>query len=113
MDEVSSAHFEEGSGEIGLLDIALVFGENLRVLVFVPLAVGLAALAISFFIPPTYTATTRILPPVQQQSTSAALAAQLGSLAGLVGGAAGLKNPADQYVALLKSRSVYDAIIQR
>jgi uncharacterized protein involved in exopolysaccharide biosynthesis len=41
------------------------------------------------------------------------LAAQLGSLAGLVGGAAGLKNPADQYVALLTSRSVYDAIIQR
>jgi uncharacterized protein involved in exopolysaccharide biosynthesis len=41
------------------------------------------------------------------------LAAQLGSLAGLVGGASGLKNPADQYVALLKSRSVFDAIVQR
>jgi uncharacterized protein involved in exopolysaccharide biosynthesis len=71
------------------------------------------ALGISFLIPPTYTATSRILPPAQQQSTSAALAAQLGTLAGLVGSAAGIKNPADQYVALLKSRSVYDAIVQR
>jgi uncharacterized protein involved in exopolysaccharide biosynthesis len=44
---------------------------------------------------------------------SAALAAQLGPIAGIVGSAAGIKNPADQYVALLRSRSVYDALIQR
>jgi uncharacterized protein involved in exopolysaccharide biosynthesis len=99
--------------EISLLDVALVLAENWRTLVLVPLAAGLIALGISFLIPPTYTAVTRILPPVQQQSTSAALAAQLGALAGLVGPAAGVKNPADQYVALLKSRSVHDAIIRR
>jgi len=99
--------------EISLLDIALVFAPNLKLLIFVPLAAGLVALGIAFLMPPTYTATTRILPPQQQQSSAAALAAQLGSLAGLVGGAAGIKNPADQYVALLKTRTVYDAIIQR
>lgn len=113
MEEARAADTEQASDEISLIDLALVFAENLRLLILVPLAAGLVALGISFLIPPTYTATTRILPPTQQQSTSAALAAQLGSLAGLVGGAAGLKNPADQYVALLKSRSVYDAIIQR
>ena len=99
--------------EVSFLDLALVLAENLRILILVPVVAGLAALGISFLIPPTYTATSRILPPGQQQSTSAVLAAQLGSLAGLVGSAAGIKNPADQYVALLKSRSVYDAIIQR
>jgi len=113
MDEAKAAYTEQDSDEFSLLDLALVLAENLRVLILVPLAAGLAALGISYLIPPTYTATTRILPPAQQQSTSAALAAQLGSLAGLVGGSAGLKNSADQYVALLKSRSVYDAIIQR
>ena len=113
MAEANAAHAQEDSGEISLLDVALVFAENLRLLILVPLGAGLLALGISFFIPPTYTATTRILPPTQQQSTSAVLAAQLGSLASLVGGTAGLKNPADQYVALLKSRSVSDAIIQR
>jgi len=99
--------------EVSFLDLALVLAENLRILILVPVVAGLAALGISFLIPPTYTATSRILPPGQQQSTSAVLAAQLGSLAGLVGSAAGIKNPADQYVAFLKSRSVYDAIIQR
>jgi uncharacterized protein involved in exopolysaccharide biosynthesis len=102
-----------GDDEISLLDVALVLAENWKTLVFVPLAAGVVALGISFLIPPTYTAVTRILPPVQQQSTSAALAAQLGALAGLVGPSAGIKNPTDQYVALLESRSVLDAMIQR
>jgi uncharacterized protein involved in exopolysaccharide biosynthesis len=101
----------ENEYEITLLDLALVLAENLKLLIVAPLAVGLAALGISFLIPPTYTATTRILPPGQQTS-SAAVAAQLGSLAGLVG-TPGIKSPADQYVGLLKSRSVYDAIVRR
>jgi uncharacterized protein involved in exopolysaccharide biosynthesis len=113
MDEAEAVHTEQDTDEISLLDLALVLAENWRTLVFAPLAAGLVALGIAFLIPPTFTAVTRILPPAQQQSSSAVLAAQLGSLTGLVGGAAGLKNPADQYVALLKSRSVYDAIIQR
>jgi len=111
--EIPAAPANPDDDEISLLDLALVLAENWRTLVFAPLGAGLVALGISFLIKPTFTATTRILPPAQQQSTSAALAAQLGTLAGLVGGAAGLKNPADQYVSLLKSRSVYDAIVQR
>src|SRR5687768_6954199 len=106
MEEAKAALPETQSDEINVLDLALVLAENWRTLVLLPLAAGLAALGIGFLIPPTYTATTRILPPAQQQTTSAVLAAQLGSLAGLIGGSAGLKNPADQYVALLKSRSV-------
>jgi tyrosine-protein kinase Etk/Wzc len=113
VEEIPAAPATPDNDEISLLDLALVLAENWRTLVFIPLAAGVLALGISFLIPPTYTAITRILPPVQQQSTSAALTAQLGALAGLVGPAAGIKNPADQYVALLKSRSVYDAIIQR
>jgi len=110
---MEEANATPDSDEISLLDLALLLGENLRILIFVPLTAGVVALGISFLIPPTYTATTRLLPPAQQQTTSALLATQLGSLAGLIGGAAGIKNPADQYVALLQSRSVYDAIIER
>ena len=111
--EEASASAAARDDEISLLDLTLVLAENWRTLVLVPLAAGLLALGISFLIPPTYTAVTRILPPGQQQNASSLLGAQLGSLAGLVGTAAGIKNPADQYVALLKSRSVYDAIVQR
>ena len=99
--------------EISLLDLALTVAENLRLLILGPLAVGLAALGISFAITPTFTASTLFLPPQQQQSTAAAMLSQLGALGGLAGAAAGLKNPNDQFVAFLKSRAVEDAIIER
>src|SRR4051794_30399356 len=113
MDDAKPTAPATESDEMSLLHLALVLAENWRTLVLPPLVAGLVAFGISFLIPPTYTATTRILPPAQQQSTSAALAAQLGTFAGLVGGAAGVRNPTDQYAALLKSRSVHDAIVQR
>lgn len=99
--------------KISLLDLALFLAENLKLLIAVPLVAGLIALGIGFLITPTYTATARILPPQQQQSSAAQFAAQLGALAGFAGGVTGIKNPTDQFVALMKSRTVYDAIIQR
>lgn len=113
MEETPTTALNHDDDEISLLDIALVLAENWKALVFVPLAAGVTALGISFLVPPTYTAVTRILPPAQQQSTSAAIAAQLGALAGIVGPVTSIKNPVDQYVALIKSRSVYDAMIRR
>lgn len=99
--------------EISLLDLLQTIVDNLRLLVLGPLAVGLLALGISFVIPPTYTAKTQFLPPQQQQSAAASMLASLGSLGGLAGAAAGLKNPADQYIAYMKSNAVKDALIDR
>lgn len=99
--------------EISLLDILQVIADNLRLLVLGPILIGLLALAISFATPPTFTATTKFLPPQQQQSAAASMLQSLGALGGLAGAAAGLKNPSDQYVAFLKTRSVQDALIQR
>ena len=98
--------------EISLLDLLQVVADNLRLLVLGPIAAGLLALAYSFTITPTFTATTKFMPPQQQQSSAASLLAGLGALGGLAG-AAGIKNPADQYVAFLKSNSVQDALIDR
>jgi tyrosine-protein kinase Etk/Wzc len=100
--------------EISLLDLLLVVVENLRLLVLGPLAVGLAALGISFMIPPTYTAKTQFLPPQQQQSSASALVQALGVGAiGGLGAGLGIKNPADQYIAFLKSQSIQDAMVDR
>ncbi len=99
--------------EISLLDLLQTIVDNLRLLVLGPLAVGIAALGISFLIPPTYTAKTQFLPPQQQQSAAAGLLQSLGSLGGLAGAAAGIKNPADQYIAYMKSNAVKDALIDR
>ncbi len=99
--------------EISLLDIGVVIAENLRLLVFGPLLVGLIALGITFLIAPTFTARTSFLPPQQQQSAATAMLSQLGALSGIAASAAGLKSPSDQYVALLKSVTIADRLIDR
>ncbi len=99
--------------EISLLDLLQVIVDNLRLLVLGPLACGLVALGISFAITPTFTAKTQFLPPQQQQSAAASMLASLGALGGLTGTATGIKSPADQYIAFLKSVSLQDALIER
>jgi uncharacterized protein involved in exopolysaccharide biosynthesis len=100
-------------GEISLLDLALPLAEHLKLLILGPLLIGLTALGIAFVIPPTFTAKTVFLPPQQQQSSASAALSQLGALAGIAGGAAGIKSPADQYVALMQSTTVTDRLIER
>ena len=99
--------------EISLLDLLQTIADNLRLLVLGPLAVGITALGISFLIPPTYTAKTQFLPPQQQQSAAASMLASLGSLGGLAGAVGGIKNPADQYLAYMKSVTLQDSLIDR
>jgi capsular polysaccharide biosynthesis protein len=66
MHDQTPALLEED--EISLLDLLQTIVDNLRLLVLGPLAVGITALGISYFIPPTYTSKTQFLPPPQQQS---------------------------------------------
>lgn len=102
----------ETDDEIGLFDLLQVIADNLRLLVLGPLVAGLLAFGYSFTITPTFTATTKFLPPKQQQSGASAMLASLGGLAGLASltGGAGSVN---QYVAFLKSRTLQDALVDR
>jgi uncharacterized protein involved in exopolysaccharide biosynthesis len=97
--------------EISLFDLALPLLEHWKALVLLPLLAGCTALAVTFAIKPTFTSRTVFLPPQQQQSAAASAIAQLGALSGLAGAAAGVKSPADQYVALLQSETVVDRLI--
>jgi tyrosine-protein kinase Etk/Wzc len=99
--------------EINLLELLQVVVENLRLLVLAPLALGLLALGISYLVAPTFTATTRFMPPQQQQSSAAMMLQSLGALGGLAGAAAGLKNPNDQYVAFLRSDTIANTLLDR
>jgi uncharacterized protein involved in exopolysaccharide biosynthesis len=111
--EIANPPLDLQEDEISLLDLLQTIVDNLRLLVLGPLAAGLLALGISFAVPPTFTATVKFLPPQQQQSAAASMLASLGGLGGLAGAAAGLKNPADQYLAFMKSNSVQDTLIER
>jgi tyrosine-protein kinase Etk/Wzc len=104
---------QEADDEISLLDLLQTIVDNLRLLVLGPLAVGITALGISYLIPPTYTAKTQFLPPQQQQSAAASMLASLGSLGGLAGAVGGIKNPADQFLAYMKSVTIQDTLIER
>jgi tyrosine-protein kinase Etk/Wzc len=104
---------QETDGEISLLDLLQTVVDNLRLLVLGPLAVGMLALGCSYLIPPTYTAKTQFLPPQQQQSAAASMLASLGSLGGLAGAVGGIKSPADQFIAYMKSVTLQDALVDR
>ena len=109
----SDAIVSPDDAEVSLLDMLQIVADNLRLLVGGSLLAGLTALGVCFVIPPTFTASTSFMPPQQQASGAASLLSSLGALGGLAGAASGLKNPSDQYVAFLKSRSVQDALIDR
>ena len=104
---------DEADGSLSLLELAIPLVEHWKLWIFGSLAIGLAALGIAFVMTPIYTARTSFLPPQQQQSGMASALASLGSLAGLAGAAAGIKSPADQYVALMQSTSAEDRLIDQ
>lgn len=110
-NETASAGVDDD--EISLLDLLQTVAENLRLLILGPLLVGLTALGVSFLVTPTFTAKTSFLPPQQQNSMAASMLNSLGALGGLAGAAAGIKNPADQYVAFMKSTTLQDALIDK
>src|SRR6266849_5789414 len=98
---------------VSLLDMLIVLAKHKKIVLGFPLGAAVVAVIVSLVLPKWYEATSRILPPQQQQSTTAAMLSQLGGLANLAGAAGlGLKNPSDLYVGLLKSRTVADALIQ-
>ena len=109
----STSGMQDQDDEISLLDLLQTIVDNLRLLILGPLAVGITALGISFLIPPTYTAKTQFLPPQQQQSATASLLSSLGSLGGLAGAGGGIKNPADQFLAYMKSVTLQDSLVER
>ena len=97
--------------EISLIDLAITLAKHKKLIIGAPLIVAIVVAIYSSFIPPIYTADVQMLPP-QQQSSASAMLSQLGAFGGM-GGAAGIKNPNDTYVAMLKSRTIQDSMIKR
>jgi uncharacterized protein involved in exopolysaccharide biosynthesis len=103
--------------EISVLDLLIVIAERKRFIFWVTAVSTILALAISLLLPVRYTATATLLPPQQNTSIGAALAAQLGSAGSMAalagGGLSALKNPNDEFVGMFRSRTVEDAMIKQ
>lgn len=114
MNEIEPHDLPEDEDDgIKLLDVLQTLAENARLLFYGPIIAGLIALGVSFTFKPSYVATTKIMLPQQPQGGAAAAMAQLGALASAAGVAAGLKNPAEMYIGLLKSRTIADRMVDR
>ena len=111
-----SALHDEQNNEISLLDLLIILARRKWLILKFTFGFALIALIISLLLPKRYTALTTVLPPQQNSSLSSALMSQignLGSLGALAGSSMGLKNPNDMFVAMFKSRTVEDAMIER
>ncbi len=98
--------------EISLLDLLIILAERKRLILIVTGIFALVAIVVSMLLTKQYTATVTLLPPQQNSSTGGALASQLSGITALVGGNLGLKDPDDLYIAMFKSRTVEDAMVQ-
>ncbi len=99
--------------EMDSLDLLLVLSRYKKKIVAVTLGAAILAAIVALLLPKIYTARTTILPPQENQSAATALVGQIGILSGLSGADLGLKNPDDLFVAMLKSRTVQDAIVNQ
>jgi uncharacterized protein involved in exopolysaccharide biosynthesis len=106
----------ENRREMSFLDLLLVLLRRKRFIFIVSIGVALVGALVSLILPARYTAEAILVPPQQSQSLGNMLLSQiggLGNLSSLASGSLGLKNQADMYVSMLKSRTVEDAVIDK
>ncbi len=96
-----------------LLDFLIVLSRGKVKILQITVAAVVVAAIVVLLLPKVYTATATILPPQQNQSTAGMLLNQIGILGGLSSSDLGLKNPDDLFIAMLKSRTIEDRLIDR
>jgi tyrosine-protein kinase Etk/Wzc len=98
---------------INLLDYLIIIARRKRIVIGITMGMAVITAIISLVMPPVFMAETKILPPQQSSGMRSQLMelSQLGAAIGIGGG--GLRNPADMYIGMLKSRPVLDRIIER
>jgi uncharacterized protein involved in exopolysaccharide biosynthesis len=100
-------------GTADVLELLLVLAREKKLILQVTLGAAILATIIVFLVPKMYTATATILPPQQNQSILSTLVGQVAGGNNVDLRDLGLKNPSDVFVAMLKSRTVEDALINR
>lgn len=105
---------EDEATEFSFFDTLQVVVDHLRLLIAVPLVLGILATAlVVVLVKPTYESRTRFLAPQPPQGIGAGALSSLG-IQGLGGGlGATLRNPSDIYVSFMNSNLLRDVIIEK
>ena len=110
-NQTATARQNQMDDEINLMDLLLVIAKHNRLILKFTGSVALLAVVISLLMDNVYTAKVMIMPPQQSQSSAASIMlSQVGALGSLAGVD---KSPSGLYIAMLKSRSVADYVIDR
>lgn len=111
VEQTNQVFTSSADDEINLLDLLVVLAAYKKMILGGTAVVAGIAVVTSLMLPNIYTATATILPPQQGQSSASAMLGQI--VGGGAASALGLKNPNDLYVAMLKSKSVEDKLVER
>jgi uncharacterized protein involved in exopolysaccharide biosynthesis len=100
--------------EINIFELLAKLVRHKKIIGGITAGAAVVSLLISLLMTPIFRAETKILPPQQGSSSIAAqLLNQMGGFANLASGATGIKSPNEMYIGFLRSRTVYDKIIDR
>lgn len=116
MSESETKLFEsrnDGGRDIGFPDLMTALINRKKAVLSVTCFIAVCSVGVSLVLPSAFTATAKLMPPQQAQSGASALLSQLGGVAGSAVGMAGLKNPNDLYIGMLKSRTIADKLIKQ
>jgi len=116
-----NAVLPDTESEVSVLGVLALLASHKRFILRAVVGAAIFSTIVAFLLPVRYEANIVMMPPQQNSSIGSTLG-QLGTggsigslmpLASLASGGLGIKNPADMYVALLTSRTVEDAMVQR
>src|SRR6266542_905596 len=101
--------------ELNIFEVLHVVARRKRLIMKICGGAAIISMVIALLLPNIYSAKAKVLPPQKESGGLAAMLGQgsgLSALAGLASGM-GLGGTSDLYLAILKSRSVADAVIGR
>ena len=115
MNDLMTSNDKMEEDEINLLDYWRVLVKRKLIIGLIVAIAIIASVIYALMLPPIYASTASILPPQQEGGGGAAgIISQLsGGLGGLAGSFLGGQTPAGQWMAILKSQTIKDTIIQR
>lgn len=114
IDEQLTPGIASGDDErFNFLDVLVLLAKRKKQIAKFTFAIVLITIAIVFLMPETFTATCLLVPPQQSQNSALGMLAQLNPMAAGLGKDLVVKNTGDLYVAMLKSRTVADNLIDK
>jgi uncharacterized protein involved in exopolysaccharide biosynthesis len=99
--------------EISILDYLIVILKRKKIVIGIPLFAGVVAMLISFLMPPVYRAETRILTPHERRPDVAIHLLGNLDIPYMVGDISRMRATSGLYIAILRSRTVLDHIIDK